>query len=300
MDETKTTHTVRTVSRHVLGETDETLLEDAPAPQETDEVQKTKRKLKRRLWIVGAVLLVLILLLFALGSTDKPATKTAPPPLQQQPGNLDNLEIELKKQMDGEKKTDSESPKESPKESPPPAVPAETPARTPFDDLNVVQEVEIVDPNAPIVEQTITESGETILRITPQKPKDPPPEENAKVRHSKKTHTYEDIRIERVEPEDSSNLPMQSRTASAPLTQPAAAPTKTARMPRNRFHVQAGIFMENNHARALYQRLRDAGIPTAIESRVQVGPFNSRREAEAARQKLKAMGIDSIVIAPQS
>ena len=43
-----------------------------------------------------------------------------------------------------------------------------------------------------------------------------------------------------------------------------------------------------------------AGVPVTIESRVQVGPFASQKEADAARKKIQELGIESIVIPPRA
>jgi DedD protein len=59
-----------------------------------------------------------------------------------------------------------------------------------------------------------------------------------------------------------------------------------------RFLVQIGVFSNHTNAEELVNRLHQAGIPAQIESRVQVGPFVSRLEVDAARAKLKTMGLD--------
>jgi cell division protein FtsN len=78
--------------------------------------------------------------------------------------------------------------------------------------------------------------------------------------------------------------PVQHAPASRPLTQAA----ETVR----HFLVQVGVFSNHANAEELVSKLHEAGIPAQIESRVQVGPFVSRAEADAARAKLKAMGLD--------
>jgi len=78
--------------------------------------------------------------------------------------------------------------------------------------------------------------------------------------------------------------PTQHAPASRPLTQAA----ETVR----HFLVQVGVFSNHANAEELVTKLHEAGIPAQIESRVQVGPFVSRAEADAARAKLKAMGLD--------
>lgn len=82
--------------------------------------------------------------------------------------------------------------------------------------------------------------------------------------------------------------PQQAATRHAPASRPLLQATETAR----RFLVQVGVFSSHANAEELTNKLHEAGIPAHIESRVQVGPFASRMEADAARAKLKAMGLD--------
>jgi len=62
--------------------------------------------------------------------------------------------------------------------------------------------------------------------------------------------------------------------------------------------VQAGVFSSTERAEELHAKLQLNGIPSNIESRVNVGPFKSKEEADAARAKLKALGIDSVLVPP--
>ena len=41
------------------------------------------------------------------------------------------------------------------------------------------------------------------------------------------------------------------------------------------------------------------GIPATIEARVQVGPFKTQAEADAARARMKELGIDSVMLMPK-
>lgn len=79
------------------------------------------------------------------------------------------------------------------------------------------------------------------------------------------------------------STPAQS-TASHPLVQVVEG--------ARRFLVQVGVFSNHVNAEELVTKLQAAGIPAQIESRVQVGPFASRAEADTARAKLKTLGID--------
>jgi DedD protein len=85
-------------------------------------------------------------------------------------------------------------------------------------------------------------------------------------------------------------VPTQAKpTASAEPAKPVA--------PKD-FEVQLGVFSDMENAKQLQAKLAEHGIPSHTETRVQVGPFKTRAEADQAREKLKALGI-SAVIAPK-
>ncbi|MBK7899528.1 MAG: SPOR domain-containing protein [Azonexus sp.] len=81
---------------------------------------------------------------------------------------------------------------------------------------------------------------------------------------------------------------------------PAASPAPMAVAPRaaQGYVLQAGVFSSPQRAEELHAKLTLAGIPSTLEARVQVGPFKSRQEADAAREKLRALGIDPVLIPP--
>lgn len=72
--------------------------------------------------------------------------------------------------------------------------------------------------------------------------------------------------------------------ASRPLSQPAEA--------SRQFVVQMGVFHNVANAEEFRAKLELAGVPAQIEARVQVGPFATRQEADAAREKLRALGLE--------
>lgn len=95
-----------------------------------------------------------------------------------------------------------------------------------------------------------------------------------------------------------------SLPAASPSTTPATPPAVTAAATPAKpaapkaFEVQLGVFSSMENAKQLQAKLAEHGIPSHTETRVQVGPFKTRAEADAAREKLKALGI-SAVIAPK-
>lgn len=88
--------------------------------------------------------------------------------------------------------------------------------------------------------------------------------------------------------------------ATAPSREPAAVALPPA-PPRlfSGYALQAGVFSDPRRAEELNAKLILEGIPSTIEARVQVGPFKSRAEAEAVRDKMKAMGIDTVMLPPK-
>ncbi|MBE9609602.1 SPOR domain-containing protein [Chitinilyticum litopenaei] len=59
--------------------------------------------------------------------------------------------------------------------------------------------------------------------------------------------------------------------------------------------MQAGVFLHAARAEKLLEQLQQAGIPAYLETRVQIGPFNNKAEADKAIQKLRSMGIEPVV-----
>lgn len=82
------------------------------------------------------------------------------------------------------------------------------------------------------------------------------------------------------------------RTATAPDHAPPSRPLTQAAETARRFLVQVGVFSNHANAEELVGKLNEAGIPARIESHVQIGPFASRAEVDAARAKLKSLGMD--------
>jgi DedD protein len=100
-------------------------------------------------------------------------------------------------------------------------------------------------------------------------------------------------------------LPPTTQPATPPLVspaepaQPSASPPAVIR-PATGFVVQAGVFTNPQHAEDIYAKLVQNGIPATLETRVQVGPFKTQAEAQAVRAKMKALGIEAVVLPPPS
>ena len=94
---------------------------------------------------------------------------------------------------------------------------------------------------------------------------------------------------------------VQSPTASqAPSAPPPAIQTATPVAPQPKaFEVQLGVFTDIDNAKQLQSRLAQHGIPSHTETRVQIGPFKSRVEADRAKEKLKSLGITAVILGKQ-
>lgn len=102
--------------------------------------------------------------------------------------------------------------------------------------------------------------------------------------------------------------PAESRATPVTATPARTAPPLVVGQPQPQpmpprlfagYALQAGVFADPRRAEELHARLTLEGIPSTIEARVQVGPFKSREEAETAREKLKTLGIDSVMLMPK-
>ena len=97
-------------------------------------------------------------------------------------------------------------------------------------------------------------------------------------------------------PADTSDAAEASPVRRQPVA-PAGGSTLGGRL-FSGFALQAGVFSDPRLAEELHAKLTLNGIPSTLEARVQVGPFKTRDEADAAREKMKALGIDAVLLMP--
>lgn len=86
----------------------------------------------------------------------------------------------------------------------------------------------------------------------------------------------------------------------APVQQPVvvAPPAAPATPHVTGFMVQLGVFNNHSNAEELRTKLALAGIPTQVETRVQLGPFKTREEALKAQQTLRSLGVPQGLLVP--
>lgn len=86
--------------------------------------------------------------------------------------------------------------------------------------------------------------------------------------------------------------PVESSAAAA-ASQPAAGQFPGAPPLTAGYVLQSGMFADPGRAEEWQARLAQEGIPSTIEARLQIGPFASRTEAEAARRKMNRLGLET-------
>ena len=90
---------------------------------------------------------------------------------------------------------------------------------------------------------------------------------------------------------------------------PVVAPTKANKAPAQDapYFINVGLFADDNNARNARVKLTDAGFAAfttelktskGVMTRVRVGPFGSEAAAESAQAKIRAMGLEALIIQP--
>lgn len=95
-------------------------------------------------------------------------------------------------------------------------------------------------------------------------------------------------------PESETTAPEKPGSAMTPLPQAVGKGSATA-APKA-FVLQLGVFSSPDNAKAMQDRLAKAGIQSYTETRLQVGPFKDRTEADQARATLKGLGVKAVII----
>ncbi len=62
------------------------------------------------------------------------------------------------------------------------------------------------------------------------------------------------------------------------------------------YTVQLGVFANYANAKALQQKLAANGIPAQLETRVQLGPFSNKQEADDAYRRIKQLGLPAVIV----
>jgi DedD protein len=79
----------------------------------------------------------------------------------------------------------------------------------------------------------------------------------------------------------------------------AAAPVAAAPRPPPGPRLQTSVLPDWRRAEEVQASLAQVGIPASIETRLQLGPFRTPSEAEAARREIQRRGIDAVIVPDQ-
>ncbi|UXY14259.1 SPOR domain-containing protein [Chitiniphilus purpureus] len=95
-------------------------------------------------------------------------------------------------------------------------------------------------------------------------------------------------------PRPATAVPSRADRPTMQAPQPVA-PTAAQPVERTEHYtVQAGVFLHADNAEKLLRQLQRAGVPAYLETRVQLGPFKNKAEADAASRKLRELGIEPV------
>jgi len=89
--------------------------------------------------------------------------------------------------------------------------------------------------------------------------------------------------------------PAQNALPQPPAAQATAAAPAKADPPRG-YVVQLGVFASPQNAEALQRKLAEAGVTTTTETRVLIGPFRDRADAERSLEVVKKLGLGAVVM----
>jgi cell division protein FtsN len=85
-----------------------------------------------------------------------------------------------------------------------------------------------------------------------------------------------------------------------------AAPAKAT--PESRYYVNVGLFADANNALNTFVKLTDAGLAATKQefntskgkrTRVRLGPFDTEGQAISAIEKVRALGLEAIIVRPE-
>jgi DedD protein len=120
-----------------------------------------------------------------------------------------------------------------------------------------------------------------------------PPPKQVQPRRSSEPTIAEDTHPSKAA--DAEPLPSEKPGSAATLLPKLEARSGVVSAPRA-FLLQLGVFSSAENAKVLQDRLAKAGIQTYAETRVHVGPFKDKAEAEKARATLKELGVKAVIV----
>jgi len=80
------------------------------------------------------------------------------------------------------------------------------------------------------------------------------------------------------------------------MAEKASPPVKAAETAAKGYTVQLGVFSNPTNAIQLQEKLAQNGIKSYTETKLNVGPFHNKAEADQALAKIRAMGVSAVVV----
>ncbi|SMF31077.1 Sporulation related domain-containing protein [Pseudogulbenkiania subflava DSM 22618] len=249
-----------------------------PPPPKGGEEKDISRKLKQRLLIAGglvALALAAIPVLDHFGKRDEVAMTASEP--QGSSGKIANVAS-------------------APATEPPAAIESSTPAA-----MEASQPASQTTPASPTPSGHIappapdTSKTPGVAAIHAKTPTIPP---QAKAPTTTPAPTVKTAPVAKEESKEESSVPPQAfkpQLQNEPL--PAPAPVNKARPAGSSlgYKVQLGLFTSLGNAQKLVETLKANGIEAHTETKVHVGPFRTRAEAEETMNKLHQLGYSSLL-----
>lgn len=90
--------------------------------------------------------------------------------------------------------------------------------------------------------------------------------------------------------------PAQVTSAAPQSDLPTASKVLEKSVPPKGYVVQLGVFSNPTNALALQKKLTQQGVRSYTETRLHVGPFKDKEEADQALEKIRALGIHAVVV----
>jgi DedD protein len=232
------------------------------SPPVLEDSNQMARRAKTRIG-VAVVLLAIAIGGLALLTRQKPEVPTEEPPAQKQ------------ESISAGDHTVASAPAQitSAQQEPPPPIETAPPVPPPPPSVGALPPVPAsTSSSAPATKSSVT--------IAPEKPEPAKPLEKPVVSAPTATKTAH---------------PAPAAVKTTPLPAIPSTPIKAEPTPRN-YDVQVGVFTDMENAKQLQAKLAEHGIPSHTETKLQLGPFTTKAEADAAKEKLKVLGIGAVVV----
>ena len=87
-----------------------------------------------------------------------------------------------------------------------------------------------------------------------------------------------------------------AKTSAEKPVDKAAPPAKAAEPAPKGYTVQLGVFSNPTNALQLQEKLAQNGIKSYTETKLHVGPFQNKAEADLALAKIRSLGVSAVVV----